>query len=1340
MSSNQHRRDHEDVWRLAKRQIPAVIGDRNFIRRAWQASVVVGKYLYIDGGEIAFMNGDSAVYQYASTLLSIDLSQDWDNKTVVLHSTSKPSNAPRLSNPSLWYDEKKGLIYTGFTGKSSNFGDVPDPPPLSLWSFKPDGTDSGIWNEEMSADDPALDSLVRSVGGNIAAGGDTALLLGGEVSGATDQKTMGLGSSAKLSPGLVTFNMTSLEFTNSSATSFNVNGTARAGQMQFVHSFGPQGVFLTMGGNRDYTGDLIRFDNIWVYEAQTRKWYSQSATGNIPEARQEFCVAGINSTEGSYEIFLYAGNNRHLGPDAVPYDEIFILTLPAFHWFKVDYPPQHPRSGHSCNALGGSQIISIGGLDANPKIFLYNYTDIYRSAFNSTVDPFAQGLGIFNLTSLTWADHFTADARPYSQSQPIKNFYRDNPMNGSQFSTPGLRELFQTTHFAPVDLSRWDISQSDTTNTSSSKTKSSSNNTAAIAGGIVGGVEGLAVIIGIAVFFYQRQRRKKRQESSKIISQSKETVMSDLPMVLDPLQEADADAEYRAAQLGTHGVYEIPHPPAEIGVGYWELLGMFDQVVEYKGEAIKRRRADPANGKIVLGASPNCYFYTTFPPPCQKGSNDGYNAFSFSVKAPTAGSSMLVEIQTADDCSAAAAVKSSYFTVGDLSSSTQTVDIPLTQWAGANTANIKGFVFQSFSTNTGNWEIGRTSLVCGDGNGDGGDSSATVPSATASISSTSQSSSSASTIPSGPPGTCNDLLIDDWSSQSRLTFLFYNALLLPTSDDGSMRSIAVSSNRVTLTPSGSSYFYSMVGCVSATNKFGGIGMNIKAAAGTTVQVELQTSASCDSSNPTSSSLSSAQLGWTFDGTEKYYSIPFSRFSGLDTGHITAILFSGLNQAVTLGPLAFYCGDSGSPYPVASASQPAVPSSTVPATTGPTSFVIDDFANPDRNALGFWHGGDDPATYAISAGKITFSMAGNADLSWYTQLSGSCSDFTANDNGYLHIAYTGSAAFSVALQQHNPSCNANVAPYPQTWDDVEAGRYSNSANTDIYIPMTHFDIDRTKSIGLAFKGFYATATTTVSKIELVRTVPSGFSVPSKIDTAPLYFACTRPNSFAFAIDDGDPALAQQVLQAVNAANIKVTFFTVGAPLLDAGNNLSNVYNEMIGRGHQMAYHSFTHPPMEGLPDKAAIDSELTQAIDAVQQTLNVKSTFPPPLSSPIPPPSLPSTPIPLTHSNSPGKYFRPPFGTEGARIRQRLAAVIPDSKFINWSVDVEDYLWALSSTPEKQLDAFKRDLARGGNLVVMHYLYPTTVQYLPQFIALAKATGKQLMRVDQCMEDPEAPGL
>lgn len=614
-------------------------------------------------------------------------------------------------------------------------------------------------------------------------------------------------------------------------------------------------------------------------------------------------------------------------------------------------------------------------------------------------------------------------------------------------------------------------------------------------------------------------------------------------------------------------------------------------------------KADVANEKITFGATANCYFYTNFPAPREKASTDGYTALAFSAKAPVAGASMVVEIQTTTTCSATAVAKSSYFTVSAPTDSTQTFTIPFASWAGANPASVKAFVFQGFSTTSGTWEIGQTNLVCGGGPGSSTSIGVTSSSKT---SATSKPSVSASTTAAAPPGTCTDLLIDDWSSQSRLTFLFYNALLLPTSDDGTMKSIVVANNRVTLTPGENSYFYSMVGCASAINKYGGIGMNIRAAAGTTLQIEIQTNPSCGSGNPISSGLSSTQLGWTFDGTEKYYSIPFSEFSGLDTGHITAVLFSSFSRTVTFGPLAFYCGATGSPYPVATPSQPAVPTSTVPATSGPNSFVIDAFANPNTNALGFYHGGDDPTTYTISGGQVVFSMKGNADLSWYTQVSGSCSDFTANENGYLHIAYSGSAAFSVALQQHNPSCTSELAPYPFTWDDVEAGRYSNSPKTDIYIPVSHFQIDKKKTVGLALKGFYDGTTTTVSKIELVETVPAGFSVPSKLETAPLYFACTRPNSFAFAIDDGSPDLAQQVLQAVNAANIEVTFFTVGAPLLDYSNNLTNVYKEMLGRGHQMAYHSFTHPPMEGLPDKAAIDAELTQAIDAVQKTLNVKS--------------------------------------------------------------------------------------------------------------------------------------
>jgi peptidoglycan/xylan/chitin deacetylase (PgdA/CDA1 family) len=564
-------------------------------------------------------------------------------------------------------------------------------------------------------------------------------------------------------------------------------------------------------------------------------------------------------------------------------------------------------------------------------------------------------------------------------------------------------------------------------------------------------------------------------------------------------------------------------------------------------------------------------------------------------------------------------------------------------------------------------------------------------------------------------------LIDDWASQSRLTFLNYNSLGQATSDDYSMAavvgradtttSVIVANNHVTLTPSGSGYFYSNFGCIKATNKYGGISLTIKAAAGTAFSVQLQSSSTCSPDNPTSVELSAADLGWTFNNAEKSFTIPFSKFTGLDTDKLISVLFS-INKAVTLGPMSFYCGSTGTQYPVPTTVAVVESTATVPATTGPSAFVIDTFTSADSNTLGFWHGGDDDTTYKITSSKLTINTKGNSDLSWYTQLSGGgCTNVAAYDTGYLHISFTGSADFTIALQQHNPTCDESIAPYPFTWDSVEGSRYSNTAKTEIYVPLAHFNIDRTKVIGIALKGFFTSSNSVFSKIEIVKTVPTGFLVPSKLSTAPLVFACTRPNSFAFSIDDGQPGYAQQVAASIAAAGVKVTFFTVGAALLDATTNFTAIYSDLAAKGHQIAYHSYTHPPMEGLPTLAAIDWELNMDIDAVKTTLGLQS-----------------------------KYFRPPFGTEGARVRQRLAALIPGSKFIAWSVDVEDYLWAASTTPEKQLEAFQRDVNKGGNLVVCHYLFESTVNYIPQFLAIAKATGKQLMRIDQCLEDPEAPPL
>jgi len=124
-----------------------------------------------------------------------------------------------------------------------------------------------------------------------------------------------------------------------------------------------------------------------------------------------------------------------------------------------------------------------------------------------------------------------------------------------------------------------------------------------------------------------------------------------------------------------------------------------------------------------------------------------------------------------------------------------------------------------------------------------------------------------------------------------------------------------------------------------------------APAGTVITVELQTSSSYSSDSPILNDVSSTSLGWSFDGTEKYYTIDFSKFPSLDTDHLVSLLFSGFNKAVTLGPIAFYCGTTGTPCPVSQTMAVIEPSATIPATTGPSSFVIDTFSKPDTNNLG-----------------------------------------------------------------------------------------------------------------------------------------------------------------------------------------------------------------------------------------------------------------------------------------------------------------------------------------------------------------------------------------------------
>ncbi|KAL2266872.1 hypothetical protein VTJ83DRAFT_4149 [Remersonia thermophila] len=718
-------------------------------------------------------------------------------------------------------------------------------------------------------------------------------------------------------------------------------------------------------------------------------------------------------------------------------------------------------------------------------------------------------------------------------------------------------------------------------------------------------------------------------------------------------------------------------------------------------------------GRVVfVPKDSNSYFYESME--CRQAASEGYMGVQFVIEGP-AGGYFVVEAQTTESCGVdRSTYKSSWAFIEGLNGHRQTVVLPFSAFSdNPNPDALVGLVWGGFSHGGAQWSVGNVTLVCS------GPSSPTQGTGTT----TTRSATLTTTTPPGganPPASCPHLLIDDWASQSRLTFLGYNALGQASSDDGTMASVVVSNHRLQLAPRNTnSYLYSKLGCLDARATYGGVSFRVRAARGAAFSVTLGYVSTCGSATVQTVTRTTAQLGWTFDGAERVYSLPLSAFAGLDASKLAMIYLSGFSGGVTLGPMALYCGSTPSEYvvPAVSTSPASITQTTnTPSAPAPTqALVIDTFASTTSNDLGEWHGADDDAGMTVTFGNNAMTLrTNNSDLSWYTKLRGGCADMRSYAAGYLHIAFSGSSKFSVALQQHNARCDERLQPYPETWDSLEAARYAVSP-TDIYMPLSHFRVNLTRAIGVALKGFYTTDATTITKIEIVPSPPAGYRPPAKLASGRLVFACSRPNSFAFAIDDGDPKYAARVMDTIRQAGIPVTFFTVGLPLLDAANGLAAAYRDMAARGHQIALHSYTHPKMEGLPDDAAIDWEYANAVGAVRQVFGVQAA---------------------------SRYFRPPFGTEGARMRQRLAAVLgdPEPYIVNWSVDVEDWLWADGSTPGKQLEAFQRDLARGGNLLVMHYLHESTVQLLPEFIRLAKATGKRLMRVDQCMEDPRAPPL
>ncbi|KAK1729976.1 hypothetical protein CaCOL14_004002 [Colletotrichum acutatum] len=253
----------------------------DFLREAFPSAIVIGDYVYIDGGEVSQLYDgkvgaptDHPSWAVNSTL-SISLKRSWTNSSVTM--TSTPQNGPKLSKQAIWRDPSSNGFYV-WGGTMAYFDKSPA---KEMWHFKVDGNGGGTWSKAPPANTTVFKQLVRSTETSYTQSKEVGYYFGGFAGSRTDTFITDEGEGIAI-PGLISFNMTS--------------------------------------------GEEMDFDKVTLYDPSTDKWYTQQTTGSRPSTRGKFCAVGASGTNHTYEIFFYGG--RSINRDSIS-GEVYVLSLPG---------------------------------------------------------------------------------------------------------------------------------------------------------------------------------------------------------------------------------------------------------------------------------------------------------------------------------------------------------------------------------------------------------------------------------------------------------------------------------------------------------------------------------------------------------------------------------------------------------------------------------------------------------------------------------------------------------------------------------------------------------------------------------------------------------------------------------------------------------------------------------------------------------------------------------------------------------------------------------------------------------------------------------------------------
>jgi peptidoglycan-N-acetylglucosamine deacetylase len=214
------------------------------------------------------------------------------------------------------------------------------------------------------------------------------------------------------------------------------------------------------------------------------------------------------------------------------------------------------------------------------------------------------------------------------------------------------------------------------------------------------------------------------------------------------------------------------------------------------------------------------------------------------------------------------------------------------------------------------------------------------------------------------------------------------------------------------------------------------------------------------------------------------------------------------------------------------------------------------------------------------------------------------------------------------------------------------------------------------------------------------MPAANSTPPR-DVRVIWSGSPTAKRVALTFDDGPrPGVTEHVLDLLDDAGARATFFVVGQRIVSGGEKARALLRRMRDEGHEIGNHSYSHPNVARL-GIAELHREIARTDEAIDAACGIRP-----------------------------RMFRPPGGGLDFNAVRSLASTGLEGVVL-WSIDPSD--WKNPSRGE----TWQRvaTALHPGAIILLHDTHEETLRALPLLLDLIQARGFEIVTVSDLVSNP-----